>query len=162
MFKQEYRELSVFKDLSNNQLVEIEPFIHFRNYPQRSVIFEQGQTAEYFYILVNGFVEIIYKPYDGPELRVAHLSPGSLFGWSAALGRSHYTSAARAESDCETCCMSYQELQKICQNNPATGVILLSRFSGLIAERLSSTHDQVFNILIERMGIDREHSGVTT
>jgi len=96
MLINKYRRHYVFNNLDDKQYNEIQPFIHFGCFSKGDIIFQQDQSADNFYILTDGIVEILFKPYDGPELLVARLSAGSVFGWSAALGRSLYTSGARA------------------------------------------------------------------
>jgi len=55
-------------------------------------LFEQGDLAEYLYLVVLGEVVVAFKPDDGPPITVARVAPGGVVGWSAALGSKTYTS----------------------------------------------------------------------
>ncbi len=109
-----------------------------------------GHTADIIYILLKGKVGC-YKPYDGPEITVAHIEPGGVFGWSAALGRRNYSSAAITTTDVEVFCLSRDRLVEIYQQDPETGIILLETLAGGIAKRLNSTHEQILAILTQGM-----------
>jgi CRP/FNR family transcriptional regulator, cyclic AMP receptor protein len=152
MFRQDYAQLSIFSGLDGNQISQISPFFIDYHFEKDAVIFEQGQPARYLYILFSGDVVINYKPYDGPLLTVAHIAPGGVFGWSAALGRDIYTSGATAAAPSTACCVRGSDLAVIRAQYPETGKILLERLAGVIAERLASTHNQVLGILTRGVG----------
>ena len=98
MLRQELAHLAIFKNLDGDELERIAPLLSLCFFQPDEIIFEQGQQAVYLYILLEGEVIISYKPYDGPALTVARIIPGGVFGWSAALRRDIYTSAAISAS----------------------------------------------------------------
>jgi CRP-like cAMP-binding protein len=147
MFGQEFAHFSIFAGLDGSQISQLSPYIVESRFPKGSMIFAQGKPANFLYILLDGEVVINYKPYDGPPLVVAHIEPGGVFGWSAALGRENYTSSATAVQDSLTYRLRGVSLLLICEKYPDTGQILLNRLASVIAERLQSTHTQVLGIL---------------
>jgi CRP-like cAMP-binding protein len=86
--------LPIFKSFSPDQVKLIEPLMEFCSFPADMVIFQQGDQAEYFYILTSGEIALHFKPYDGPSLVITKISSGGVFGWSAALNRAAYNAAA--------------------------------------------------------------------
>lgn len=60
------------------------------------VKFGQGAAADALYILLDGEVEIRYKPDDGDARMVNRIEPQGVFGWGSAIGRDRYTSSAVA------------------------------------------------------------------
>jgi CRP-like cAMP-binding protein len=153
MLKQELVHFSIFQGLSDDQLRLLEPLLEYCCFLAGTTIFEQGAPADSLYILLVGTVEVIYKPYDGPALTVAKINSGGVFGWSAALGRDVYTSAALTEDSVEVYRLKGEKLHYLCEQYPETGVVILERLASIIAERLSSTHDQIFAVL--QSGMDR-------
>jgi CRP-like cAMP-binding protein len=147
MFRQNCARLPIFADLDDNQISQLSPFFVECELSKDAVIFEQEQAAKYLYILISGEVAVRYKPYDGPALTVARIEPGGVFGWSAALGRDVYTSAAVALQKSVAYRLRGAHLPLICTQYPNTGKILLEHLAGVIAERLRSTHAQVLDIL---------------
>ncbi|MDR3575706.1 MAG: cyclic nucleotide-binding domain-containing protein [Anaerolineaceae bacterium] len=152
MFGQQLTSLNLFKGLDSKQVELLNSSWEFCNFPQNKVIFEQGQTTDFLYILTCGSVDVQFKPYDGPPMIVAHITPGGVFGWSAALGREAYTSSAIANEESQAFRISSVQLHKLCSQHPDTGILLLDRLAGAIAERLDTTHSQIFAIL--QQGID--------
>src|SRR3989337_3150773 len=120
------------------------------------VFFQQGQPADRLYLLASGRVEICFKPYDGEALTVSIIEAGGVFGWSAALGRSSYTSGAVCTADGRRPSIRGRDLRRTCADDPATGVILLERLSEVIALRLTSTHDHVMDLLRQGVRPGRE------
>jgi len=153
MFRQELAQVSLFKDLCPEDLDFVAPLLEPVDLAQNEVIFEQGRIAEHLYILLEGEVVVNFKPYDGPQLTVAHIHSGGVFGWSAILGRQVYTSIALAAVDSGAIRMRGEELRSLCEEKPQTGLAILERLAGVIAERLNSTHAQIFTMLTESMDL---------
>ena len=127
----------LFKDVDKYTLQLLEPLFESYTCTAGTVIFEQGQMAHYLYLLLEGTVEIHYKPYDGPPLTVTNLEQGAIFGWSAAIGNAVYTSGAVCRKDCRTIRISSRDLHKLCAKEPEAGRIILD----LLAESVSSRWD---------------------
>lgn len=151
MLREDYAGLSIFEGLDGNQIRQLSPFMVECQFQKGFIVFEQGQPAEYLYILLSGEVLIHYKPYDGPSLNVARITPGGVFGWSAALRHDIYTSGAVAIQDSIALCMRGASLSVIRARYPETGNIWLERLASVIAQRLQSTHAQVLELLTQGM-----------
>jgi len=147
MLREDLDRFSLFHGLSEAQMHLLEPLLEYCAFPAGQVVFEQGAAADSLYVLLRGTVDVRYKPYDGPELTVARIQPGGVFGWSAALRRDAYTSAAVTCEAVEAYRVNGAKLRCLCEHNPETGMVLLERLASIIAERLSSTHDQIMAIL---------------
>lgn len=149
-----YHQLALFEDLSPAQYAILQPLFTPRYEPSGAVIFQQGEHAEYLYVLIDGQVSIRYKPEDGPELTVARVRPESVIGWSAALGSPIYTSTAVCTSECQMLAIRGQDLCRLWQSDPNTGVLILERLAAGIAERLSKTHQHVLALLEQGLSIN--------
>jgi CRP/FNR family cyclic AMP-dependent transcriptional regulator len=112
-----------------------------------TVIFEQGELAEFLYVIVSGEIIVQFKPDDGPAILVARVQDGGVVGWSAALGSRTYTSAAMTTVDSSLLRVRGSDLRTLCGREAALGQIILDRLAGIIAERLRSTHAQVLALL---------------
>lgn len=147
MDAQQYTHLFLFQDLTPEQLDLLYPLFTPCEIAVDTVLFEQGDPAENLFAVVSGEVVVNFKPDDGPIITVAHVKPGSIVGWSAALGSRRYTSSAV----CPTCTRLLRvrgdDLRRLCLQHPETGEIFLDRLATIIAERLNSTHDMVLSLL---------------
>jgi CRP/FNR family transcriptional regulator, cyclic AMP receptor protein len=142
-----FPNLFLFRDFVPEQLELLHPLFTPCEFTADTLLFEQGDPAENLFAVVSGEVVVNFKPDDGPTITVAHVQPGSIVGWSAALGSRRYTSSAV----CTTCThllrVRGDDLRRLCLQHPDTGMIFLDRLATIIAERLHSTHDLVLSLL---------------
>ncbi len=147
MSKELLNRFALIEGFSEDQIQILRPLIEDVNYQTDQVIFKQGDRADYLYFVLEGKVSIQFNPEDGPVLCVADLNEGDVFGWSAALGSEHYTSSAVCTNRGVFIRMEGQELKKLCQEHPETGILILNRLAGVIAQRLRGTHEKVVELL---------------
>jgi CRP-like cAMP-binding protein len=147
MPKDVFDRLPLFQDLSPAQRDALRPLFAPCDCYGETVLFQQGEFAEYLYLVVMGEVLISYKPDDGPPITVARVGPGGVVGWSAALGNRLYTSSAACTIYTQMLRVCGNDLRNLCRQDPETGVIVLDRLATVIAERLRHTHEQVISLL---------------
>ena len=87
------------KDLTPEQYNLLYPLFEPFTVPGGMVIFNQGDQAAHLYLILQGTVAILYKPYDGPKITLTHLHEGDIFGWSSVLGSCTYTSDAQSTTN---------------------------------------------------------------
>ncbi|MBN1145943.1 MAG: cyclic nucleotide-binding domain-containing protein [Anaerolineales bacterium] len=153
--------LSLFEGFTAAQRALLRPLFISSHEPTGTVLFEQGDPAEFLYIITEGEINIRYKPEDGPMINVARVRPEGVVGWSAALGSPTYTSAAVCMADCQMLRVRSQDLRHLCERNPETAALLLERLAALIAERLRNTHNHVIALLEQGLQI-RMNKVITT
>ena len=140
-------QFALIEGFSEDQLEILRPLIEDVKYENDQVIFNQGDTAEYLFFVLDGKVSIQFNPDDGPILTVSEVEKGGVFGWSAALGSAKYTSSAICTECGHFIRMEGEELKNLCQDHPETGILILNRLAGVIAQRLRGTHEQVVDLL---------------
>ena len=151
MRKSHIFNLSIFRGMDKEQQEIFLPLIELCHIAEGKTIFKQGDPANCLYILESGIIEIVYKPFDGPDLSVSRITNGGVFGWSSMMGRERYTSGAMAVVDCEAYRICGKDLHILCEKYPETGVVILDRLASAIAERLEGTHKVIMDILNQGM-----------
>ena len=111
--------------------------------PPDTVIFEQGDAAQYLYLILKGRAVISYKPYDGPRIVITRLRDGDVFGWSAAVGSNRYSSSVASESTLEAIRLRRERLWEITKYQPDTGKIIIDRLALNVSPRWKNAHDQI-------------------
>jgi CRP/FNR family cyclic AMP-dependent transcriptional regulator len=154
----ELNAIPIFKGLDDSHLHLLSPIISRRSYRAEAMIFQLEQPADFLYILKSGEVLVEFKPFDGPRIVIARIRPGDVFGWSAALGHTVYTSSARAVVASSVYRLNGDKLQQLCTRHPETGVIILTRLSAVISNRLSSTQQLIFSHFNHRY--EEQRSGI--
>jgi len=147
MAENSFPDLFLFRDLTPAQLKQLQPLFIPCEFTANTILFEQGDLAENLFTVVSGEVVVNFKPDDGPTIVVACVQPGSIVGWSAALGSRRYTSSAVCNTYTQLLRVRGDDLRRLCLQHPDTGMIFLDRLSTVIAERLHSTHDLVLSLL---------------
>ena len=147
IIKDKLIKTALFYDLSDEQLDSLARLAVPCNFALNDKVFEQDQFAEFLYIVLSGEISILFKPHDGDEITVARVTEGGICGWSSVLGRAIYTSAAICTQPSETLRFRGRELQKLCETFPETGIMIMERLAAVIAERLSSTNEQIMLLL---------------
>lgn len=153
MFLQDSRSISLFDNFKKDQLELLNSAMEVCLFDIDDFVFEQGQLADYLYILYFGKVTIRYKPYDGPPLTVATILPGGVFGWSALLGRKVYSSSAIVQEDCKCYRISKHRLGILYKKNPEFGATLLKRLASAVNQHGSKTYEEILSLL--KKGVDR-------
>jgi CRP/FNR family cyclic AMP-dependent transcriptional regulator len=154
-----YSSPFLLSNLSSTHLELLNPLFIPCEFTADSVLFEQGDPAEYLFAVVTGEVVVSFKPDDGPSIVVARVVPGSIVGWSAALGSRRYTSSAICTTYTHLLRVRGDDLRRLCLQHPDTGTIILDRLATVIAERLHSTHDLVLSLLQLGLTTTLEKSG---
>jgi CRP-like cAMP-binding protein len=142
-----FPNLFLFQDLEPDQAALLHPLFIPCEFQADTLLFNQGDPAENLFAVVNGEVVVNFKPDDGPSITVARVLPGSIVGWSAALGSRCYTSSAICTIYTQLLRVRGDDLRKLCTQHPNTGEVFLDRLATIIAERLHSTHDMVLSLL---------------
>jgi CRP-like cAMP-binding protein len=135
---EKYSHLSFFNGMNAQELQLLEPFFAPQTWVAGTSVFEQGDYAEYLYLVVYGEVSIRYKPDDGSIMTVTRVQPGGIFGWSAAMNNPTYTSGAVCTLDSEILRIRGTDLRVLCEKHPELGKLILDRLAGVIAERKQS------------------------
>jgi CRP/FNR family transcriptional regulator, cyclic AMP receptor protein len=148
---EKYTHLVFFTGLSAAEIQLLAPFFAPQTWVAGTVVFEQGDYAEYLYLVVSGELTIRYKPDDGPMMNMTHVQPGGIFGWSAAMGNPTYTSGAVCALDSEVLRIRGADLRMLCEKNPDLGKVILDRLSAIIAERQHSQQGRVNSMLANGM-----------
>jgi len=144
-----FEQIPLFQGLSYDQREQLRPLILPVDCYTGTALFEQGDPAEYLYLVVVGEVAIYYKPEDGPAILVARVHPGGIVGWSAALGSRSYTSGATCEEYTQMVRLRGEDLRNLCNQCPETGILILERLATVIAVRLRNTHEHVMALLLQ-------------
>ncbi|MCX7566150.1 Crp/Fnr family transcriptional regulator [Sulfitobacter sp. F26169L] len=92
--------LPPFSKLDSRQIREILDQASARRYDEGSAVFEEGRSAERFFMLLDGYIRVVRISPSGEQVIVMHIPGGQLFGIAKALGHTTYpaTAVTAAES----------------------------------------------------------------
>lgn len=94
------RDLPPFSRLDDGQIREILDLASSRRYDANVTVFAEGDSADRFYLLLDGTIRVVRITEGGEQVTALHIPSGQLFGIAKALGRTTYpaTSMTAAEA----------------------------------------------------------------
>lgn len=93
------RRFSLFEKMDPAALDVLLSKCAVRTYPAGHAVFEQGQDAEEFFVLLEGRLKVSQVTEDGQQVIIRIVNPGDLFGIAKALQRTDYPGTANAVTD---------------------------------------------------------------
>lgn len=133
------RSLSLFSKMGDDDLDKLLIHASSRLVPAGEAIFEQGQPATYFFLLIHGRLKVTQVTQDGQQIIVRVVHPGDLFGFAKALQRVDYPGTATAA--CESVVLSWHTdlWPQFVEQNPYLAVSTMQT----IGQRLEEAHTRI-------------------
>ncbi|MDB4264997.1 cyclic nucleotide-binding domain-containing protein [bacterium] len=97
-------------------------------------LFNAGDTAHYFYVLIKGRVELSLGK-NGPVVYTAR-HPGEVIGWSSLVGRNAFSASAQCRAPAKLLKFDRDIFLELLQNNAANEALLFKRLAELLGNRL--------------------------
>ncbi len=91
--------LPPFSKLESRQIRTILDQATSRRYDEGTAIFEEGQPAERFYMLLDGYVRVVRVSPTGEQVTALHIPAGQLLGIAKAIGRDTYPATAMTATE---------------------------------------------------------------
>ncbi|MCG8037302.1 MAG: cyclic nucleotide-binding domain-containing protein [Candidatus Thiodiazotropha taylori] len=110
-----------------------------------TTLFQQGDCANAFYLLVSGRIKLWYCNSEGKVCIFLNSleNPGQAFGWSALVDPHHYQVSAIASDSVCALMFSADSLAALCQQDPKFASELMERVIWLIGNRLRMARTQL-------------------
>jgi CRP-like cAMP-binding protein len=138
------RKLDFFSGLSDDELGQIAHISEERTYQANELCFQEGEQAEYLYVLLSGKVSIQFQfqsllqpPYR--ETTVTTVRPGEPFGWSSLVEPGHYTASARCLEASRALCIKGSDLEALAERECCLGYRVMRKAAIVAGSRLRET-----------------------
>jgi CRP/FNR family transcriptional regulator len=141
------KKINLFKNLSNEELKELEHYLTESLYHKKENIFTEGDAPEWFYIVLTGKVKVTKISHDGKELILELISPYDIFGGVAVLRNFPYPANAVAMEDSQILKISRKNLMRLVDRFPN----LMFCIALQLGDRMKSSYDSLKNIALERV-----------
>ena len=141
------KKIDLFKNLSDDELKELEPYLATLTVKKKEDIFSEGDQPEWFYIVSQGKVKITKISQDGKEIILEIISPTDIFGGVAVLRNFPYPANAVAMEDSEILRISRKNLMRLVDRFPN----LMYCIALQLGDRMKSSYDSLKNIALERV-----------
>lgn len=154
--KQLLQQVSLFKELTNDDLNKLLGIARSRKTAKGSHIFLQGEPIEYVYFILSGKVKVYKNDVQGREQIVSVLKNGDMFPHVGFFRKGNYPAFAQAAEDSEIVAISIAHFEHLLLDNPEVSIKLF-RVMGekiidlqnrLEAQILNNTYQQIIKLLL--------------
>ena len=128
------KSLAIFAALDDTQLDEILASATGKPLAQSQVVFEQGEEASHFFVLLSGRLRVTQVTSEGQQVIVRMVNPGDLFGIAKALQRDDYPGTATAVSPSFTLAWPTSKWSSFMDKYPALAVNAMQTMGGRLQE----------------------------
>ena len=106
--------------------------------PAGQYVFRQGESAQVFYLILDGSVEIELFSSTGGPVVLQKIDVGAALGWSWLVPPCRWRFDARVVKAVKALKIDTTRLRTLMEEEPAFGYEILERFLHLMGERLES------------------------
>ena len=96
------------------------------------VLFEQGDSCDYLYVIVDGEIEIILNQENAEPKILATLGPPTSFGEIALFGDEGRSAGARASQDASLLGIEKEPLLELIHEHPTISIAIIGQLAGII------------------------------
>ena len=139
--------LPLFAGFGPEELGEILGEARSVRYPKNSAVFEQGEDAHSFFVLLHGHVRASKTTPSGEQIVVRYVAPGETFGVATAIGLRRYPATATAVDDSVALLWPSAAWPRLVARFPALATNTLQS----VGARLQETHTRVIEMSTQQV-----------
>ena len=152
MSPEELARESIFEGMSAEHLAILAPLFRRVVFATGTEVFTEGEEASELYLLESGRVAVRVAHYDGGQVDLNMVQPGSVWGWSAVMGRSCYSASSVCLSETRALAAPGRDLRRLMQAHPELGRQLLMRITQIASNPSGGLGDQLMKMLGSETG----------
>jgi CRP-like cAMP-binding protein len=141
------RSLPLFANMADAELDRLLARASMRRVTIGEAVFEQGQKASQFYLLLHGRLKVTQVTPEGQQIIVRVVHPGDLFGFAQALQRDDYPGTPIAAAESVVMCWPNEVWGNIVEQNPHLAVNAMRT----IGQRLQEAHTRIREMSTEEV-----------
>ncbi len=138
------KSLSVFKELTKQQLVIVKRHMHPMKYKKLDIVFKEGDPGDKIYFILSGGVSVLASlSQNGRDRRLATFGEGVFFGDMAILEEQPRSASVRADTETELLYMTVDDFQHLVNHEPLLASKMLLGMARELSYRLRLTTIEV-------------------
>ena len=137
----------VFRAMSDADLDAVIAAARPRRLAEGAAAFEQGATAEEFFVLLHGRLKVVQTTPEGQQVVVRHVNPGEIFGIAKAMQRHDYPATAVAVTESLALAWPGSHWDLFIARNPAFAVSAMQT----VGVRLQDAHTRIRELSTEEV-----------
>jgi len=140
------RDVPIFQGMSHEALELLSGCATNRRFTDDEILFREGDDADAFYVIRHGRVALeTFVPARG-SVTIETIDPGEVVGWSWLFAPYRWHFDARALGLVRATQFDASCLRAKCEQDPAFGYDLITRFTQVLIERLQWTRLRLLDV----------------
>ena len=144
---EDLKKISVLDNLTQPMLENMRALAQLNIFGERHVIFEEGQEADYFYMLLKGKVILEVEASEVIMISLEAIKPGYSFGWSALLPGSKCNTYAICVEPCEVIAVPGDRFLELLDEEHTIGYKFMKRVASILKRRVERRTGQFVQIM---------------
>ena len=145
---EDLKKIIVLQDLPDSMLEGMRSLTQLRLFGEGAVIFEEGQAAEVFYMLLKGKLILEVEASELVTVSLGAIKPGYSFGWSAVMGEGmNYTSTTLCAEPCQVYSIRAEKIRNLLKSDYEMAYLFNQRLIWIVKNRLDHRTSQFVTVL---------------
>lgn len=123
------KDVELFSGLGDEDMKSFADKASFYSYPKGKVLFIRDEPADYFYLIISGWVKLFRETLDGDEAVIDVLTDGHIFGETSIFEGGLYPYGAQVIEDAEILMIPTSVLEEKIKNNITLSMNMLGAMS---------------------------------
>jgi len=137
----------VLDNLTQPMLENMRALAQLNLFGENHVIFEAGQEAGYFYMLLKGKVILEVEASEVIMISLEAIKPGYSFGWDALLPGSKYNAYAICVEPCEMIAVPGGKFLEFLDRDHTIGYKFMKRVASILKRRVERRTGQFLKVM---------------
>lgn len=146
------RSLPMFRSVTEQQLAALVSRGSLQRYPRGTLLFREGDQADFLMILLEGAVELFARDQDGNEAVVETLFPVDSFILAAALTDAPYLMSARTLSPSRILLLETGAFRRAVAADPGLSAIVMAELAQYFRRLVRQIKDLKLRTGVQRLG----------
>jgi CRP-like cAMP-binding protein len=142
------RKFTFFSDLPREVLVALAKIARQEKYAAGAVIFHEGDSADHFYLVLDGEVHLLIEIDERKTMAVIDvLSWGDTMGWSVVVEPHLFTSTATCAAPTTVIAIDGPAFRALLNSDSEVGFKFMQRLIQVVAARLKDTRLRLTSLM---------------
>ena len=152
---EDLRGVALFADLGDEMLEALVPIVQKESFEERKIVFEAGDTANFFYSLKRGKVLLEAELAPAVIISLGAIKPGYSFGWSALAPAASHTCYAVCAEPSEILVFPGDKFAALLHRDHTMGYMVMQKTARILENRLERRTAQFLKIITKHPDIGR-------
>ncbi len=140
------KKTELFEALEDSQLSLILSLSSVESCPEGNIIFQEGGEATYFYVLIQGAIDLTTKAHEKIGFLTSRIQrEGSVFGIPSLLEPYRYNMTAKCAVPCSVLRIEADRLRRRMEEDPRLGMGIMKKLALTYFKRLNELRIGVVN-----------------